>query len=145
MGDKLHHADMFNNIEQMMEMMRMISVMSGRDKGWASQPETAQQQKFMRTYAFETGASPALEAVKDAISHLEEPYCRMMQTVVKLIEIQKLLHDYRRIIDDIGKGGNLQRHMLAMALPQLPSEKREQVEWLVRLLEMKKMMFENDA
>ena len=132
-------TEMFKNMEKMMQMMRLMSVVKGETSGKMVQESSESIVPFA---PFGVGSFPELDAVKSAINALEPSYRRSMNAVVKMIEIQKLLEVYNRHIAEIGQDGDetsmdWQRFMTTVLLSRLPAEKQAQFNMLLQMVEMK--------
>lgn len=86
---------------------------------------------------FET---PAIRTIKAAIPYIDRRYRRELGVMVKLIEIDKFLNEYKgvEIMTDRGRGVNME--MLRAVVPNLPAENRNIGEMVIKILEIRDIM-----
>ncbi|MCD7778260.1 MAG: hypothetical protein LUH47_07140 [Clostridiales bacterium] len=88
--------------------------------------------------------TPALRTIKAAVPYIDSRYRRSLGVMVKLIEIDRFLNEYKNI-DSMSLGeGNSGTSFLKAVVPELPKESRKTGEMLIRLLEIKEITERSD-
>lgn len=82
----------------------------------------------------------ALKRIKEAIPFLEMPYQRNIGLMVKIMEIDKLVNNFRAMSVSGENNNKLKRQMLMAIRPELDSRKQKMVDVFVRVMEITDIM-----
>lgn len=84
--------------------------------------------------------NPAIRSIKSCIPYLEIKYQKKVAMFIKIIEFQTLVEKYSKITTEYrNKNENWQKEMILAVKPHLNNEGNENVENMLKFIEMKKM------
>lgn len=119
-----------DTLERLAGLARLVNTFKENDK------RTAEKTKIRDDFdrRFDT---PAINTIKAAIPYIDRRYRRGLGVMVKLIEIDKFLSEYRGVEIMSSTGEDSSMEMLRAVVPNLPEENRSVGEMLIRLLEIR--------
>ncbi len=128
------------SLEKLAGLAKMMNMLN------SSKNEVKKSQRTGRVTEFDAQFEvPAIKTIKAAIPYIDRRYRRELGVMVKLIEIDKFLREYKNVevMDEGRERGNLA--MLEAVVPNLPTESRATGEMLVKLLEIKEIAERSDS
>ncbi len=78
----------------------------------------------------------ALKKIKDAIPFLDMPYQKNLGLVVKIMEIDKLVNNFKAMSVSGENNSRLKKQMLMAIRPELDNRKQKMVDVFVRVMEI---------
>jgi hypothetical protein len=127
------------NIEQLGKIINAVK--TARALGDIMQSDTApsvtsEQPSGRDISAFDKELqSPAISSIKAAIPYLDSRYQRNMGIIVKLMELDRLLHHYTVLATESGEDKSKQ--MLAAIKNELPENNKPIADLLMKIIEIK--------
>ena len=82
----------------------------------------------------------ALKRIKEAIPFLDMPYQRNIGLMIKIMEIDKLVNNFRAMSVSGENNNRLKRQMLMAIRPELDNRKQKMVDVFVRVMEIGDIM-----
>lgn len=124
--------DMFQAFDQAIEMMRIMNTFGD---GAPGSPVSAASCGDM-------ACAPWLNGMKAFLPYLDPRCRRSVSTLLKLLELKKLMESYgRRMIDmQAACGGDWRMGMLSAIRQHLPAEKQRQLDVMLNALSMMELM-----
>ncbi len=78
----------------------------------------------------------ALRRIKEAIPFLDMPYQKNIGLMVKLMEIDKLVNNFRAMSGSGGNNNGIKKQMLMAIRPELDTRKQKMVDVFVKVMEI---------
>ncbi len=79
----------------------------------------------------------ALQKIKEALPHLDMPYQRNIGIMIKLMEIDKLIHTFQTMSFDSGASSRgVKKKMLMAIKPELDHKKQQMLDVCVKAMEI---------
>ncbi len=79
----------------------------------------------------------ALQRIKEVLPHLDMPYQREMGIMIKLIEIDRLIHTFQAMSAESGMSGRgIKKKMLMAIKPELDPKKQQMLDVCVKAMEI---------
>ncbi|MDO5388251.1 MAG: hypothetical protein Q4F63_03370 [Clostridia bacterium] len=82
----------------------------------------------------------ALRRIKEAVPFLDFPYQRNIGLMIKIMEIDKLVNNFRAMSVSGDNGNKMKRQMLLAIRPELDGRKQKMLDVFVRVMEITDIM-----
>ncbi len=115
-----------SQLERIMSVVKLMQSINSGSENAAQIQETAEPDNVT-----------ALNKIKEALPHLDAPYQRNIGIMVKLMEIDKLIHTFRAMSLDSGADSrNVKKKMLMAIKPELDYKKQQVLDVCVKAMEI---------
>lgn len=114
-----------SQLERIMSVVKLMQSINGGDAS-AQVQETAGYDNVT-----------ALQKIKEALPHLDTPYQRNLGIMIKLMEIDKLIHTFQAMSFDSGNSSRgVKKKMLMAIKPELDYKKQQVLDVCVKAMEI---------
>lgn len=130
-----------NQIEKILSVVKLMNNMNsinGKSDG-----EDSEDKKNLPSNDIvveKMDGNTALKRIKEAIPFLDMPYQRNIGLMVKIMEIDKLVNNFRAMSVSGENNNRLKKQMLMAIRPELDNRKQKMVDVFVRVMEITDIM-----
>lgn len=120
-----------SQIEKILSVMKLVNNMNS-----ISNSEDNLQSAIGTEIVEKMDGTTALNKIKDAIPFLDMPYQRNIGLMVKLMEIDKLVNNFRIMSTSGTPDNGIKKKMLLAIKPELDTRKQKMVDVFVKVMEI---------
>ena len=129
-----------NQIEKILSVVKLMNNMNSINNKSDNDEVTESKNLPSNEVVEKMDGGTALKRIKEAIPFLDMPYQRNIGLMIKIMEIDKLVNNFR-VMSVSGENNNrLKRQMLMAIRPELDNRKQKMVDVFVRVMEIGDIM-----
>ena len=129
-----------NQIEKILSVVKLINNMNSINNKSDNDEVTESKNLPSDEVVEKMDGGTALKRIKEAIPFLDMPYQRNIGLMVKIMEIDKLVNNFRAMSVSGEHNNKLKRQMLMAIRPELDNRKQKMVDVFVRVMEIGDIM-----
>ena len=133
-----------NQIEKILSVVKLMNNMNSinnKADNKADNEEVTESKNLPSNEVVEKmDGGTALKRIKEAIPFLDMPYQRNIGLMIKIMEIDKLVNNFRAMSVSGENNNRLKRQMLMAIRPELDNRKQKMVDVFVRVMEIGDIM-----
>lgn len=129
-----------NQIEKILSVVKLMNNMNSINNKADNEEVTESKNLPSNEVVEKMDGGTALKRIKEAIPFLDMPYQRNIGLMVKIMEIDKLVNNFRAMSVSGEHNNKLKRQMLMAIRPELDNRKQKMVDVFVRVMEIGDIM-----
>lgn len=123
-----------SQIEKILNVMKIVNNINNSN-------ENIENKNLPSTEVVEAmDGTTALKRIKDAIPFLDMPYQRNIGLIVKFMEIEKLVNNFKAMSVSGNRDNGIKKQMLMAIRPELDDRKKKMVDVFVKVMEITDIM-----
>lgn len=120
-----------SQIEKILSVMKLMNNMNN-----SNAEQTEEKNLPSNEIVEKMDGNTALRKIKEAIPFLDMPYQKNIGLMVKLMEIEKLVSNFRTMSVSSGNQNGIKKQMLMAIRPELDTRKQKMVDVFVKVMEI---------
>lgn len=129
-----------NQIEKILSVVKLMNNMNSINNKSDNDEVTESKNLPSNEVVEKMDGGTALKRIKEAIPFLDMPYQRNIGLMIKIMEIDKLVNNFRAMSVSGENNNRLKRQMLMAIRPELDNRKQKMVDVFVRVMEIGDIM-----